>query len=153
MRLFGFPGILLATICLGGCGPEHSDADASHHGGRYQGIGVYGAGQMWQHIVRSRSGSGDERAATPGDDEVVIAVVDSRTGEIRQCGNITGYCVRMNPWQNQLGPAQTLPAAVDSHLPEVELAARERWTGDVQKAAAPADASDAATDRPQPARH
>ncbi len=44
------------------------------------------------------------------DDEQVIVVVDSDTGEIRQCGALSGYCVGMRPWDH--GVSQTLPASL-----------------------------------------
>lgn len=43
------------------------------------------------------------------DDEHVVVVVDSLTGEIRQCGDLSGYCVGMNPWAKPLGALQTAP--------------------------------------------
>lgn len=113
MRHFGFGGSLIAAIALAGCGsggpgPGHG----GRHGGRYVGIGLYSPGQMWPRMVGAAR-SGDESAATLHDDEQVIVVVDSQTGEIRQCGNLSGHCLRMNPWSGQPAPASLSEHAAD----------------------------------------
>lgn len=141
MRLFG---LLLLALGMSACDATPASERAQHRGGRYQGIGIYGAGRMWQHIV-TPAPDGDGRAARTADDEVVIAVVDSHTGEIRQCGNISGRCIAMNPWAVRLGPDQALPVSVDAHLPGLERAEREQSAADLQNNAAAAD--------PAPASH
>jgi hypothetical protein len=47
--------------------------------GRYSGIGIYAAGEMWSQIVR---GDAAEKGAnaTQDDDDQIIVVIDSRTG-------------------------------------------------------------------------
>jgi len=54
--------------------------------GRYLGAAVYSPGRMWTQIARAGAPA-DAAAATLKDDEQVIVVVDSATGELRQCGN------------------------------------------------------------------
>lgn len=135
MRTFG---LLLLALCAGACNQSPASDPVPHRGGRYQGIGVYGAGRMWQHIV-AQEPAGDGRAARTMDDEVVIAVVDSQTGEIRQCGNISGHCIAMNPWAVPLGRDRTLPINLDAHLRELERAEREQPAADVRNDAAAAD--------------
>ncbi|HYI64179.1 MAG TPA: hypothetical protein VEW71_04770 [Allosphingosinicella sp.] len=145
MRLFG---IFLLTACLGGCGGAVEPGSFPHQQGRYAGIGIYGAGDMWQRLVAA-SRPQYAVAATLRDDEVVIVVVDSRTGEVRQCGNLTGYCIGSNPWAGPLGREQALPVSVTEHLADVERA-RNRQN---EAAAAELDtAVNAATNESQPAR-
>lgn len=98
-----FIPILLLTVSLGACGRE--PGYAPRHGGRYVGIGIYSPGQMWQRLA-GPARAADEGAATLRDDEQVIVVVDSQTGELRQCGNLSGHCIRMNPWSGQPAPAR-----------------------------------------------
>jgi hypothetical protein len=47
--------------------------------------------------------------------------VDSQTGEIRQCGNLSGHCIRMNPWEARQSP----PARVVEHQADLDRAAEE----------------------------
>ena len=94
--------LLLLTAFLAGCGGRAESGAGPRHGGRYLGIGIYPAGAMWQRLAGAAR-SDDGAAATLRDDEQVIVVVDSRTGEIRQCGNLSGHCIRMNPWAGQPG--------------------------------------------------
>jgi hypothetical protein len=114
MRLFG---LLLLAACLGGCGGMPESNYAQRHGGRYAGIGTYYPGNMWQRMVAPRR-SEDAAAATLRDDEQVIVVVDSQTGEVRQCGNLSGHCIRMNPWSGQ----QAAPVRVTEHAAEIDAA-------------------------------
>jgi hypothetical protein len=95
------PCILLAAIvylALAGCSkaPDASDRFASAHG-RYLGVAVYAPGPGWLRIAQPTTSAGTNAAALR-DDEQVIVVVDSVTGEVRQCGNLSGFCVAMNPW-------------------------------------------------------
>ncbi|HMG47228.1 MAG TPA: hypothetical protein VK614_07190 [Allosphingosinicella sp.] len=113
MRLFG---LLLLTACLAGCGGRADSGPAARHGGRYVGIGIYSPGAMWQRLAGVEQ-SRDAAGATLDDDEQVIVVVDSQTGEVRQCGNLSGHCIRMNPWSGQ--PA---PARLTGHRAELEQA-------------------------------
>jgi hypothetical protein len=120
--------LLLFTVCVAGCGGRADSGPGPRHGGRYVGIGIYSPNAMWQRLagaVRSE----DQAAATLRDDEQVIVVVDSQTGEIRQCGNLSGHCIRMNPWSGQPAPARVI-----EHRAELEQ-------GDVVNEAAPAEAN------------
>ena len=89
--------MLIATLCLAGCGNRPEPQAAPHHGGRYLGVGTYPAGRMWSRQVTADRPA-DAAAATIADDEQIIVVVDSRTGEVRQCGNLSGRCIATNPW-------------------------------------------------------
>jgi hypothetical protein len=111
MRLIG---LLLLTACLAGCG-DRVDSRHVPRGGRYVGIGIYPPGAMWQRLAGVEQ-SHDAAGATLDDDEQVIVVVDSQTGEVRQCGNLSGHCIRMNPWSAQ--PAA--PAGLVQHRASME---------------------------------
>ncbi len=50
------------------------------------------ADQLWIRALPKVAGK-----AGLADDEQVIVVVDSDTGEIRQCGALSGYCVGLRP--------------------------------------------------------
>ena len=114
-------GLLFLTACLAGCGGPASDGPGHRQGGRYAGIGLYGAGDMWQRLVAA-SRPQDAATATLRDDEIVIVVVDSRTGEVRQCGNVSGYCIGSNPWTAPLGREQALPVNLTEHRAAVDRA-------------------------------
>ncbi|WP_340317348.1 hypothetical protein [Rhizorhabdus argentea] len=114
--------LVLATIALAGCQREAVvDAERdTRQGGRYFGIGIYSANGLWEHLVRQEppnAGQKNPKAATLGDDSEIIVVVDSRTGEVRQCGNFSGYCISTNPWKGQAG---SLPATLAKHASDIE---------------------------------
>lgn len=121
-----FIPLLLLTACLAACGRE--PGPGPRHGGRYLGIGIYSPGAMWQRLAGA-AGAQDGSAATLRDDEQVIVVVDSRTGEIRQCGNLSGHCIRMNPWS---GPPAA--ARLTEHRADLET--------EVSNEAAPAETNE-----------
>ncbi|MFZ5721304.1 MAG: hypothetical protein ACOY5Y_17730 [Pseudomonadota bacterium] len=106
--------ILLAA---GGCQKsEGSDySDGAKGSGRYQGVGVYKAGEMWAQLSRADSAS-EPAAARLDDDQEVIVVIDNLTGELRQCGNLSGYCIAMNPWSR---PAPPSPASLRKHAADL----------------------------------
>lgn len=119
MRRFA---LLLLTACLAGCGGFADSGPTAHRGGRYAGIGIYSPGDLWQRLAAAQRPA-DRAAADLRDDSAVIVVVDSQTGEIRQCGNLTGYCIRMNPWSGALGREQSAPVNLTQHQADVD---RER---------------------------
>jgi hypothetical protein len=105
---------LLAIASLAGCKPPAS-ADSSHaKHGRYQGIGLYAPSETWARQVGAEAAK-DPKTARLLDDDEIIVVVDSATGEVRQCGNLSGYCVGSNPWTRTLAAGQTLPLQVNQH--------------------------------------
>lgn len=109
--------VALAALAAGmaGCQPKGTgDGGSPETHGRFAGIGVYPAGSAWSRIAVSGQ-PGDVAAARTIDDEHVIVVVDSHTGEVRQCGNLSGYCIGMNPWSKGLGSAQSQPVPVTAH--------------------------------------
>jgi hypothetical protein len=107
--------IIVAAVAAGLCGcvkkSVDAESDASAHG-RYSGIGTYMAGRLWQKMVVADNN--DQAAAKLLDDDQIIVVVDSHTGEVRQCGNLSGYCIGMNPWTSR-GPVPTAPVKLTIH--------------------------------------
>ncbi|MBW8815494.1 MAG: hypothetical protein JF588_18895 [Caulobacterales bacterium] len=106
--------VLLGTAALAGCqkaGPSPAGVSWLSGKPRYVGVGIYAAGRMWAQLVQAQAAK-DPAAATLDDDEQVIVVIDSATGELRQCGNLSGYCTRMNPWSATPSPAAVVRHAV-----------------------------------------
>lgn len=103
----------LACLILAGCQKAEvraANVFGSSARGRYLGVAVYTPGRMWEQIARAGAPS-DAAAATLRDDEQVIVVVDSATGELRQCGNLSGFCIAMNPWSKSVAPTALLKHA------------------------------------------
>ena len=104
---------LVATAALGGCKKAADGsfefAGAQHQKGRYEGVGVYSPGGPWARLADAQQPNGPAKTAN---DQAIIVVVDSDTGELRACGDLSGYCVGMNPWQKDLTGAQKSPVVV-----------------------------------------
>jgi hypothetical protein len=74
---------------------------------------------MWARIANADAPK-SPAAARLKDDEQVIVVVDTKTGEVRRCGNLSGCCVGMNPWARPLSGPQTVPLSVLKHAEDFE---------------------------------
>jgi len=111
---------LIAASLLGltGCHGESTTPLSGPHHGRYAGIGLFSPGKVWAHLQGETTK--DPAAAKPEDDDAVIVVVDSDTGEMRECGNYSGLCVSMNPWTKAIAPQRHTPVAVNAHAAELE---------------------------------
>lgn len=112
--------VALAALAVTACQkPEEGVARAGQHkGGRYVAVGIYFAGSMWKHLVRDVAVAKD--LAQFDDDEQVIVVMDSVTGEVRQCGALTGHCISLDPWRTALPPTQRAPVALSKHASDLE---------------------------------
>jgi hypothetical protein len=106
----------LALVCLAlyGCKGAQSSGDHADRHGRYNGIGIYSPSRQWTKLVASQQPT-DPQVARPIDDQVIIVVQDSATGEVRACGDLTGYCIGMNPWKTALVSAQIAPLKLTEH--------------------------------------
>ena len=109
---------LIALAGLGACKKPaevagRSGTQDSH--GRYEGLGLYSPSQQWTRIVASQQAK-DTPAAKPIDDQVLIVVEDSVTGEVRACGDLTGFCIGMNPWKTALTAGQIAPINLTQHV-------------------------------------
>lgn len=115
---------VLAALALGGCSKREVAAAAffgdggSGHRGRYVGIGLFAPDRMWEQLTGVvLSGP---TGATLKDDQEVIVVVDTATGEIRQCGNLSGHCIRMNPWTKPRDGAPSPAVILAKHRAELD---------------------------------
>ena len=112
------PICLAAVLALAGCDRNTEGAGPGDGRGRYSGVGLYPAGQMWSQIAHPQGAPA--AAARLADDEQVIVTVDSRTGEVRQCGNVSGYCVALNPWSGAPTAQQRTPVPLAKHAEQLE---------------------------------
>jgi hypothetical protein len=110
---------LVLILILAGCGEA-----ADRHGppirqGRYAGIGTFPVNPLWSRMAVEAQPR-DEAAATIKDDSQIIVTVDSVTGEVRQCGDLSGHCIAMNPWTGSLRADRSAPVRVTIHASELE---------------------------------
>ncbi len=109
---------LAALTALAGCYKQEEStpfASGPSRFGRYAGVGIYQTDRMWEQLTQAPPA--DPKAARLSDDAQVIVTVDTRTGELRQCGNLSGHCITMSPWSK---PAPTAPALVERHAQELD---------------------------------
>ncbi|THD80734.1 MAG: hypothetical protein E7812_06645 [Phenylobacterium sp.] len=118
MKLAPLVGLLVA-VALTGCQKAADSGGAGAGHGRYVGIGHFSPGRMWTQVVRRAAGQ-NPAVAKPADDEQVIIVLDSATGEVRQCGNLSGACIGMNPWGKPLATEEGAPVAVAKHVEQLD---------------------------------
>ncbi|HEX4741696.1 MAG TPA: hypothetical protein VH353_10225, partial [Caulobacteraceae bacterium] len=71
-------------------------------------------GLMWLQIAHADQPK-DPAGSRISDDDQIIIVMDSNTGEVRQCGNLSGVCVAMNPWSKPVAASQTAPVLLAKH--------------------------------------
>lgn len=90
--------LLVGSLPVAACHPQlaASDVNSDAHG-RYQGIGIAQPGARWSKI-KDAPKSPSDAAATLRDDDYVVFVTDSRTGEVRECGDRSGFCTSILPW-------------------------------------------------------
>ena len=114
MRVLRVVAATIVTASLGACS-EQNLVSSTHHG-RYVGIGIYHPEEPWTRMVGA-----DAPKVTPAartiDDQAIIVVEDSDTGEIRACGDLTGFCIGMNPWKTALASSQIAPINLTQHEP------------------------------------
>jgi len=107
--------VVLSAMALAGCHRMADRADEAPVHGRYAGVGIYGPGKSWTRLIAAQQ-KADGPAARTIDDQAIIVMVDSTTGEVRSCGDMTGYCVGMNPWKTALAGAQLAPVDLTEHV-------------------------------------
>ena len=118
--------VMLALIVLTGCSQDQAVNAAdfeSKRPGRYAGIGTFEPGRLWEQLAGTPA-SKDPQAATLADDEHIIVVLDSHTGEIRQCGDHSGVCVAMNPWSDKAAPL-AVPTRLAKHAADLDAEANK----------------------------
>ncbi|HYE48774.1 MAG TPA: hypothetical protein VEB20_04240 [Azospirillaceae bacterium] len=113
-----------AGLLVGGCEKAADGVlPASSAKGRYAGIGHYAPGPLWAQVTRSAPKNA--AAARLDDDEQIIVVLDTHSGEVRQCGNLSGHCISLNPWSRSLGADQQAPLPLAKHASELDAEAAE----------------------------
>jgi hypothetical protein len=110
-------GVLASAMCLTGC-DKPIPASGEHHG-RYVGIGVFEAADLWSRMKPAESAA-DATRATLADDQHIIVIEDSVTGEVRECGDLSGFCVAMNPWTKAIARERQTPVALSKHAGELQ---------------------------------
>jgi hypothetical protein len=110
-------GLVAAALLVSGCRFDSTGFDArnAQTRGRYAGIGIYSPDVQWTRIVAAQQAR-ETPAAKAIDDQAIIVVVDSVTGEVRSCGDLTGYCIGMNPWTKPLASTQVPPIQLTEHV-------------------------------------
>ena len=112
--------ILVALFLLGGCdrGSDGGGIVRAPRHGRFGGIGVFEAGPLWSKLAVTKP-AGNAQAATTADDEHVIVVVDTDTGEVRECGDLSGTCAAFNPWTRAVASGQGAPVSLTAHAEDL----------------------------------
>jgi len=110
--------VMILGLAVAGCSAptEPTPSMAAH--GRYVGIGVYQAGALWAKMALSGAAKDPSRATTQ-DDEHIIVVVDSQTGEVRECGDYSGLCASLSPWTQAIATPQKAPVTLTKHLADL----------------------------------
>ncbi len=110
--------LVVAGLALSGCKklsePAAEDMQAARHG-HYGAVGLYGPSKQWTKLISAQQAK-DPATAQPIDDQVIIVVQDTATGEVRACGDLTGYCIGMNPWKTILLADQVAPLKLTEHV-------------------------------------
>ncbi len=114
--------VLLPTLASCDQSPAASGGPGHEGRGRYSGIGIYEAGRLWSQVKVDRAAESAGKAGL-ADDEHVIVVVDSHTGEVRQCGDLSGICVAMNPWARGRS-APPLPVELTKNAADLDAEAQ-----------------------------
>ena len=105
--------LFVVVPVFAGCHKTETGAGSSseRHSGRYEGVGIATPGDQWRKLADAPKPTSD-KAATLDDDDYVAFVTDTKTGEVRECGNRSGFCVKMQPWAK---PAPKAPLALTEH--------------------------------------
>jgi hypothetical protein len=81
--------LVFASLALWGCNKK-TPADSADQGarhGRYSGVGLYNPSPQWTKLIGAHQAK-DAQLAQSIDDQVIIVVQDSITGEVRACGDL-----------------------------------------------------------------
>ncbi len=116
MRLCKTATLMLAGAALAGCNLRaiSDEGNQAGHRGRYGAVGLYSPSRQWTRLIGANA-SKDPQVAQRIDDQVIIVVQDTATGEVRACGDLTGYCIGMNPWKAALVGGQIAPLRLSKH--------------------------------------
>ena len=119
--LFRAALVIITGAILASCGRSNPPPDSVTHG-RFLGVGVYSAGLLWSKMAVGSVANA--ATATTADDEHIIVVVDSQTGEVRECGDYSGICASFNPWTKAVAGQQIAPVKLTKHAADLAAEAR-----------------------------
>jgi len=107
---------LTVLTALAGCHRGAWSGDDAGHGGRghFAGVGIYQPNLNWTQLAEAPT-TNSQSAAKRVDDQAIVVVVDTNSGEIRACGDLSGYCVAQNPWRTGLPASQLTPVPMAAH--------------------------------------
>lgn len=114
---------LILILFLAGCDGAHDAPGPGIRSDRYTGIGTFPVNMLWARMAVAPVK--DKGAATIADDSQIIVTVDSMTGEVRQCGDLSGHCIAMNPWTGTIAAGQAAPVRVTVHASDLERESEE----------------------------
>ena len=128
--------LALAALMLVGC--QKKEAAAAVVGAkagpslraRFVAVGIYSPAETWTQVVGTAVGESPPGPgpgpgpALPADDDEILVVLDSATGEIRQCGNLSGRCLAMNPWAQAIDPRAVAPTMLLKHAAQLKAEAQ-----------------------------
>ena len=112
-RTWALVAAILAAASVASCNGAPVGTFGDGGRGRYVGVGIYRPGVAWTKIAAAEPKTAN--AAKREDDQAIIVVEDSLTGELRACGDLTGYCIGTNPWRRMLATSQVAPISVTAH--------------------------------------
>jgi hypothetical protein len=92
---------------------------------------------MWSQTA-GPAASKDQAVAKLEDDENIIVVIDTHTGEVRQCGDHSGICVAMNPWSGQGAPLAA-PVKLKKHAADLDAEEQADRAAPEKESALPAN--------------
>lgn len=104
---------IVAMLALAACHAPPQAAGPARHG-RYSGIGIFTPGPLWAALAQAGVPA-DAKGATVADDDAIIVVVDGVTGEVRECGNLSGVCVKLDPWSKAIATSASAPLTLSKH--------------------------------------
>lgn len=138
----------LAALALGACQKKAEWPAAAAdvfkgHGarGRYVAVGIYAPGVLWEQLAPAPAADGapapDPAGATLKDDDQIIVTLDSASGELRQCGNLSGHCIGFNPWAKPLRAGQSAPTALQKHMQQLQEEADAAAKAEIERSQRP----------------
>ncbi len=139
--------LVIAALGLCGCSQSVQSPDQTSGHGKYSGVGIYGPSRQWTKLIANQPVK-DPQASRAVDDQVIIVVQNSATGEVRACGDLTGYCIGMNPWKAPLLASQIARVKLTEHRAPDEPDATVELKLPTKKTAKPHDDDEKRT-RPQ----
>lgn len=133
--------LIVAALALSGCQKKEEPPaagldDVGWFGGhirpgRFISVGLRQPGRMWAQVAPAQPKPAtdqterppppvDPAAATPEDDDWIIVVMDTVSGEVRQCGDLSGRCISFNPWASMPAAGRDGPIRLEKHAAQLD---------------------------------